>query len=143
MRPTLVLVAERGRARLFAWQRRNEAPTELESFVNPEGQMHETSLTSDLPGSNAGADGSHHRVGAEWVRKDRAAEVFAPKLAERLDDARKRGEGRSFFLVAPPGFLGLLRSRLSAETTKMVEREIGRNLVRLPIEKLQEHLEPD
>ena len=57
------------------------------------------------------------------------AEALARRLAERLDTARTRHGVERFVVVAPPRFLGMLRSALGDATRKQVVTEIGKDLV--------------
>lgn len=143
MAHTWILLAEEGRARLLEREERDSPLSEGEAFTNPAGHMHESELTSDLPGSSSAAGAGRHNVDTDQGPKAHSREVFAKMLADRLDDARVEHLCERLVLIAPPRFLGLLRKHLGDNTARIVEREIGKNLVRHSLDEVLEQLERD
>ncbi len=143
MARTWIMVAEEGRARLLGREKLKSSLSEIESFTNPAGHMHETALTSDLPGRASATGAGRHKMGAENGPKAHASEVFAKSLADRLDDGRKQNHCERLVLVAPPKFLGLLRGHLSDESTRMVVKSLDKNLVRSTLEEIRDELDRD
>jgi protein required for attachment to host cells len=66
------------------------------------------------------------------------AHGFAAELALYLDEAHRDGRFDELILVAAPGFLRQLRDRLSKAARNAVVGEIGKNLVDVGRETLQE-----
>jgi protein required for attachment to host cells len=137
-----ILVAESSRARIFSSTRlNNPALKEVEDFVHPESRLHEGDLTTSKPGSDKNSQGqARHTLNDETSVKKQENLYFARELTERLESGRTRGEYKNLILVAPPGFLGLLRDNLSTESSKLVVREINKNLVHETTRQLEQHL---
>jgi protein required for attachment to host cells len=65
---------------------------------------------------------------------------FLRRLAERLNAAVNAGQAKSLILVAPPRALGVLRQTYSHNLRAAVRAEIDKDLVRLPVHEIEEHL---
>ena len=59
---------------------------------------------------------------------DRAVSDFARALADKLKDARVQNQYKQLVLVAPPRFLGLLRSSLDGPTAQLVMASLDKDL---------------
>lgn len=142
MNKTWVIVAESSRARLFSIEAKNEPLVELEDMLNPPSRMHNSKLTTDLPGRAYGSTGSgtKHSMESKITPKDQAAIDFAKTIAERIEKSRTSGQLKSLILACSPKFLGILRQHLSAETQKLVTRSIDKNLVEMPEADIRAHL---
>jgi len=141
MQRTWILVAESSRAKLYSAKNRKAPLSELETLVYPNGRMHEGDLVSDHPGSDGGSVGQGRRVMDDKVTAREQERIdFAKLLAGRLNGARKEGEFNDLILVAPPGFLGVLRDNLSKEVSAMVSHQVDKNLVQQPVEVLRKYL---
>ena len=141
MSNTWILVAESSRARVYSSKSSSMPPVEIEDLVHPAGRLHEGDLVSDSPGSDGASIGQgRHVLDAETTAGEHESLVFAKELAERLDRARSEGVFDKLVLIAPPGFLGLLRESLSRTVRESVTREINKNLVRESPEALHSYL---
>lgn len=141
MSRTWVLVAESSRAKLYAVDG-NVAPlSELEDLVHPAGRMHEGDLVSDRAGNDGGSIGQgRHVMDDKTSAREYEKIEFARQLAERLDAGCNSGCFERLVLIAPPGFLGLLRDKLSKKVTDRLYKQIDKNLVQKPAEVVREHL---
>ncbi len=139
MTQTWVLVADGSRARLFN-RLKNRQLEELEVLVAPEGRLHEGDLVSDRGGHVDSVGGRGHDVGTDRSAKEHEAVNFAKRLAARLEEGRVASQVDRLVLVAPPKFLGHLRSSLSGPAAGMVALTIDKELTQLPVDKLAEHL---
>jgi protein required for attachment to host cells len=129
---TWVVVADSAAARLF----RASSPTgpleEFESYAHAEGRAHARDLVSDEPGRSYDSIGvGRHAMEQRVASREQEQDGFAKMTAERVRSARSKGEVTRVFLVAPPEFLGHLRSSLDGETKRLVEGEFGLNVVRM------------
>jgi protein required for attachment to host cells len=141
MQNTWVLVAESSRAKLYRVNGRLAPFTEIEALVHPESRMHEGDLVSDSAGSDGGSVGQgRHVIDNRISARDHESLEFARTLANRLDSGRTNGDFDKLVLVAPPEFLGHLRSNLSKEVMSMVSRQVDKNLVQKPAEVLRNYL---
>lgn len=142
MNKTWVIVAESSRARLFLLDAKNEPLVEMDDMLNPSARIHESELTSDLPGRAYGSTGSgiKHSMEPKITPKDQAAIDFARTIAERVEKARTTNEVESIILACSPKFLGILRHNLSDESQKLVTLSIDKNLVEMPEAEIRAHL---
>jgi protein required for attachment to host cells len=138
---TWILVAESSRAKLYSVDG-NVAPlSELEDLVHPAGRMHEGDLVSDRAGNDGGTMGQgRHVMDNKTGAKEYEKIEFARQLAERLETACNCGDFERLVLIAPPGFLGVLRDKLSKKVIDRVYKEIDKNLVQKPAEVVREHV---
>lgn len=139
MAKTWILAAESSRAIIYAMESRIKPLKEVESLAHPEGRAREQDLTSERPGRAFDAAG-RHTVGKEVEPKRYEAQLFATRLAERLDHGRTQGEFDHLVLVAPPEFLGILRHSLNDRTLKLVSQSLDKNLVLKGEQAVRDHL---
>lgn len=138
---TWVLVAESSRAKLYAANTRRGPLVELDSFVHPEGRMHEGDLVSDRPGSDGGSVGQGRHVVDDRTTARRYENIsFAKEIAGNLEQARIKGAFDKLILIAPPAFLGLLRENLSKEIMDRVTDQIDKNLVQQPAQVVRDYV---
>jgi protein required for attachment to host cells len=129
MTKTWILVADGARARLFETDTPRNELAELESFVNAEGRRHERDLISDRPGRAFDSAGEgRHAMGTHDRTRDHDALEFAQDLAHRLEAGCQEHGVEQFVLVAPPRFLGQLRTKLGTGVERRVVREIAKDL---------------
>lgn len=154
-----ILVADASRARLFRQQQKQkQQPLDhIESFEHPDSRARARDLMADSNGRKpAGPDmgpayggrsvsHSYGRVGAapDTDPKTVEAQKFARELATMLQDGLHRHAYDKVVLVAPPQFLGLLRSTVSNEVSKHIETTINKDLTRLELHELQGHLQDE
>lgn len=142
MSTTLVVVAQRARARLFFHDGSGEPLREVRDLVHPESRMRGLSMETDRPGRVHDRTGpARHAMAQEETTKEREAANFARELAEAIRGYRVENELDGVVLVAEPGFLGMLRGSLDDATTKAVSGEVPKGLVDRPVEEIATHLE--
>jgi len=139
MSQTWVLVADGSRARFFN-RTKNRKLEELEVLVAPEGRLHEGDLVSDRGGHVDSTGGRGHDVGTDKSAKEHEAVTFAKRIAARVEEGRVASMLDRLVLIAPPKFLGHLRSSLSAPAAGLVALTIDKELTQLTPDKLAEHL---
>lgn len=141
MPTTWVLVAESSRAKIYELDKRNTPLKELEGLTHTPSRLHESSITSDLPGRSQDSHGhGSHKMGSHTGVKEHESMEFARTLGQHLDHARTRGKFDKLIIMSPPAFLGQLRKSISHETNKFVVSEIDKNLVKHSAQDIQEHL---
>jgi protein required for attachment to host cells len=139
-----VIVADASRARIFEARALGRGLREIEEIANPAGRAHSKDLLADAGGRtypNAGA-----RQGSAQPRSDpveHGVEVFAKRLADRIEQGRVERRFERLCFVAPPRFLGLLREKCCRETGKLVEFELAKDLSQLDTAAIDEHLRND
>lgn len=141
MNPMMIVVADSTRARIFTTESTRSPLTEIETFANPEGRMHEQDMVSDMPGKDSGKGGAGAHAFQEIVEpKQQKITEFAKRLADFLDDARKKNKLGKLLLMAAPDFLGELRNQLSKETREKVTFELDKNLAHHDEEDIRKHM---
>ncbi|NJO67722.1 MAG: host attachment protein [Rhodospirillales bacterium] len=66
--------------------------------------------------------------------------LFAHEMADRLEDARKKGAFDRLVVVAPPEALGDLRAEFGKSLASLVSAEMPKDLTKVPIHALPEFL---
>lgn len=136
---TWVIVADGTRARFFN-RLANRQLEEFDVLLSPDNRLHEGDLNSDRQGRIDSTGAGVHGVGNKNATKDHEQDVFAKRVAARVDEGRKVGQVGKLLLVASPKFLGRLRSSLSGPSADLVVHTIDKELTQLSPEKLAEHL---
>ncbi|GHC29493.1 host attachment protein [Aidingimonas halophila] len=130
---TYIVVADAARARIFT--RDGLKLTEQDSLVHAEGRMHEGDLITDGRGDMH--ESTATSSGGEEVALHHHAELFAKQVAERLYRARVDNKMANLILVAPPQFLGLIRDKLDAVTSKLILHTLSKDLSKAALETIQ------
>lgn len=139
---TWIVVADSAAARFFRAPSPTGALEEFESYAHAEGRAHVRDLVTDAEGRQFDSFGKGNRSGMQprVDPKEQENIGFARMIAERVRSARSKGEVNRVFLVAPPEFLGHLRSTLDGETKRLVEGEFALNVVRMRPEDIRSRL---
>lgn len=135
-----VVVADSTRARIFSAENRTAPLVEITSLEHPEGRMHATDLTSDLPGKDSDRSGAGKHSISETDPKQQEAITFGREITDILEEARTSNKFRQIALIAAPAFLGILRDLLSAPLAKLVTCELDKNLTQLDAAVIRENL---
>jgi protein required for attachment to host cells len=136
-----VLAADNSRARLFTAEKPVSPLTETKDLTNPEARLHEGDLVSDKTGRDRNpSTGSAHGVGADASHKQDGADRFALFVCEELDAARLAGAFSKLYILAAPGFLGLLRKHQSDGLKQAIVAELDKNLTTQDPAAIRKHL---
>lgn len=143
MAKTWILVAHDAGARLFE----NEGPGKgielIEELDHPEGRERDRDFDSDRPGRSFrknSADPRRAAMSRSETPHERAVSDFARTLAQKLQHGRTSNRYDRLVLVAPPRFLGLLRSSLDGPTARLVVGSLDKDLAAHKESELLEHL---
>ena len=131
MAKTWILVAHDAGARVFENRGPGKGLDLLETIDHPEGRERDRDLKSDRPGRSFRKDsGDPRRASMSRTEgpHDRAVSDFARALAVKLQHARTENRYERLVLVAPPRFLGLLRTSLDGPTTQLVIGSVRKDL---------------
>jgi anti-anti-sigma factor len=131
-----VVVADRGRARIFAAENDAAPLVEIESLACPEGTSHPHDLVTDKQGYFKGHSNSMQTGDPETDFRHRAAHRFAHRVVDYLDEARQHNQFGELVLVASPMFLGELRSHLKEPLEKLVTCQIDKDFTTLSAEEI-------
>ena len=136
-----VVVADAGRARLFAMDR---GPSTL--YQMPDAEMEGPhrrgrAIMADRPGRTFDSTGQHRHALEPHTDPERNDELrFLKSVVERIHRAHKGREVEKLVLVAPPRVLGDFRAMLPAGLRKIVTHELARDLAHAPIEDIRDQL---
>ena len=143
MAKTWILVAHDAGARLFE----NEGPGKgielIEELDHPEGRERDRDFDSDRPGRSFrknSADPRRAAMSRSETPHERVVSDFARTLAQKLQHGRTSNRYDRLVLVAPPRFLGLLRSSLDGPTARLVVGSLDKDLAAHKESELLEHL---
>lgn len=144
-----IVVADQAEAAFYDLGSRTEEPRFTTRLTDPVAHLHDRDMKSDRPGrfSNhapliGGRRGAtaHHGTGGERSPRKHEAALFADRIAEQLEQARRSGEFDRLVVMAAPAFLGLLRKALPDSVRLHVAAEVGKDLVHEPPAMLQAHV---
>ncbi len=129
MSDTWVVVADKGRCRLFSQSSRHGPLTELPGLVSPAAGLKNQDINADRPGRTFdSAGGGRHAKSPPVSPVEQAAIRFAKSIAEHLESARNGKRFGGLILVAEPRFLGHLRSAIGRPLRDCVAAEIDKEL---------------
>jgi protein required for attachment to host cells len=136
-----VVVADSVRCRLYEQELVQSDYCEIKDWVHPESRLHDRDAMTDQPGSDGGAVGQgRHAMPSKTDPKEHEQAVFAREIVEHLENGRKHGAFNHLVLVAPPAFLGKLRSEMSDELGRMLVAEINKDLTKCSANEVQEYV---
>jgi protein required for attachment to host cells len=143
MAKTWILVAHDAGARLFE----NEGPGKgiemVEEIDHPQGRERDRDFDSDRPGRafrKNSADPRRAAMSRSESPHERDVAAFARTLTQKLQHGRTSNRYDRLVLVAPPRFLGLLRSSLDGPTAQLVVGSLDKDLAAHKESELIEHL---
>ena len=141
MTTTLVVVAQRSRARLFDHKASGKGLTEIQDLVHPEARLHGLDLETERPGRVHDRVGpARHGMAQEETTKEREASNFAREVADAIETRRTHEGFDQLILIAEPGFLGMLRKTLDPVSAKNVLGEVRKEIVDRKVDEIAGYL---
>jgi protein required for attachment to host cells len=147
-----IVVANQAEAAFYDLESRTAQPRFTTRLTDPLAHLHDRDMKSDRPGrfsnhaapagSRRGATG-HHGAGGERSPRKHEAVLFAGRIAEQLEQARRGGEFDRLVVMAAPAFLGLLRKALPDSVREQVAAEVHKDLLHEPPASLKAHVPED
>jgi len=132
-----VLVADASRAQLFESDETLAELTPIEAHTHPESRLPASELVAgDRGATRAFAGGSHSRYERHSDPHQATVDVFARELADVLNAGRIAHRFESLIVVAPPAFLGALRSHIDVESTRCVVASIAHDWTSVPLHEI-------
>jgi len=137
-----VLVCDAAKARLFEVRHGDPSFHPVELLMHEQSRSKASELVSDHSGSRSsqGRSVHHDALAPRSSPKDIEKAHFAHTLTATLDQAMRSTYFRSWVLVAPPHFLGLIRKELSGELEKHLVATVDKDLNDLDALALTERL---
>lgn len=139
---TWILVADRSRAKLFHALPDGQSPyPTLGCWSHAAGRLQPRDRDSDEPGRVVHPAGYVSAVEPHEDRDHVEARRFSKELVSHLESLRQEHRFDQFVVIAPPGFLGVLRDSWTPSLRSMIARELNLDLSGLPDSELQKRLE--
>ena len=136
---TWIVDADSSYARILAQRKAGAELEEIVDLTNPGARLKGEDLESDRPGRSYDSRGSgRHAMEPRHTRKEAGATNFAEQINAYLVEHDSKFD--ALVLVCPPKFLGELRKRLGDNAGRKVVREIGKDVVRLDMQRIRELL---
>ncbi|MEP9354182.1 host attachment protein [Xanthobacter sp. KR7-65] len=110
----------------------------VESFSEPHPGT--AALGTDRPGRVHESASTARSAMEETDLHAEAEAAFIGRVAQRIEALVAGGAPRRILLVAPPKALGTLREALSAKVKALVDGELAKDLVKLPLEEIGRHI---
>jgi len=109
-----------------------------EVLEEPHAPTHEQG--TDAPG-RAHSSVGHGRSAMEQTDwHEQAERQFLGKLMAQLDAAVTAGQVKSLVMIAPPRALGVIRQSYSPQVRGVVQREVDKDLVKMPVYEIEKYL---
>jgi protein required for attachment to host cells len=144
MPTTWIVAADSSRARVFEIAEPGRRLREVEEFNHPEGRANNREINAEPDGRffSRGGGPAGHTTGHKEAPVDHENEMFSKRLARYLDKARVEHRYDKLYLIAAPGFLGLMRENLSKEVRKLTAEEINKDLSWFDARDIERHVKP-
>jgi protein required for attachment to host cells len=137
----LVIVADASRARIFSAVDKAAPLTETKDLVNTASRLRDQDLVADGHGSGVDSTGhGKHTMGHENDAHKHQTSLFSRQLADEIESVRSTGALYRIYIIAPPVFLGLVRSDLTKASGELIEETINKDLVQHSIDDIRSHL---
>lgn len=137
---TWFVVADGEHARVLAHQT-DRGFEEVRRLDSAAAHQPARDLGADRPGrAFESAGGARHAVAPRTDPHRRAKTDFAQIVAEEIVRARQQGAFDRLALVAPPPILAAIKENLDAECGRRLDRELAKDLTKLPEDELRRRL---
>jgi protein required for attachment to host cells len=138
---TWILIANAGRARIFARRGRTQPWQAVREFAHSQSTAKVSELVTDKAGRVQQRMGSRRSAAdPQTSPKEVEARHFAQELAAALHEGLERGTYKRLVLVAPPHFLGLLRHCTTPAVHEAVSASINHDLTNVAAHDLPARL---
>lgn len=134
---TRVIVADNARARIFTSSSVISELEEVEGFVHPEAHLSNSDLVGDSAGKSVDQHGS---LDPPTSAKAAEAQGFAKMLGKHLKQLHNQQHFEQLILIAPPGFLGMLRKELASPLDRLVSLSIDKDLTAATVEQIIDYI---
>jgi protein required for attachment to host cells len=146
---TRIVVADQAEARFYDTAGFSHPLKFAGMLTNPIAHLRDQDLTSDRPGrifNSSSATGrrrgatTRHGAGGERTPRRHATQLFAHRIADELDRARRARRFGRLILIAAPTILGELRAALTAGVLRCVAATVNKDVVHRRPDDLRRYL---
>lgn len=136
-----IVIADGEHARFLVPQPHRREVHEVSALTSPHAGERSSALGTDRPGRSFESVGStRHAIEPKHDAHEMAKAAFLRTVAEEINRAAVEGRFDHLLLVAPGRELPMLLEALSAQATAMVVGRLGKDLVKVPVHALPDHL---
>ena len=141
MKMIWILVANQAEAQIYSSDQMPGNLLLVDVLANKEGTAHPRDLISDAPGRAFDSTGSgRHAMEPNTGVKEEQRRRFVKEIVERLKTTQSKGGFDKLVLLAAPAVLGVIRKTLPPDLTKIVIKEIPKDVIGQSIGKIQSQL---
>ena len=138
MKKTWILVANQAEAQIYSSDRLPGDLLLVDVLENKEGASYARDLVSDAPGRAFDSTGSgRHAMEPNTGVKEEQRRRFVKEMVERLQTAQSKSVFDKLVLLAAPAVLGVIRKTLPADLTRIVIKEIPKDVIGQGVDKIQ------
>ncbi|MBB3223086.1 host attachment protein [Pseudoduganella umbonata] len=162
MKPTWIITANAGRARIFEESALTEPLQEIEDMVSPGARQSISDVMTDQAGPTAAAKSSHnigsgnqapgipHNANSGAPNKqyqpavtpnEAEAVKFAKDISSYLSKAHQEGRFAQLVISASPQFLGTLRTVIDPQLKDLIKTEFNKDYTHFNGPQLREQLQ--
>lgn len=138
---TWILVANASKANLYLNSGPKKGLKKLKEFDHSASRDKASQLVTDRPGHNKSHGNGRGAYVPATDPKQNEAHNFALELARQLDHGRSTNEFQRLILVAPPAFLGMLKSSMDTRVLGLVSDSFEKDYTKVAEKELSGHLE--
>jgi protein required for attachment to host cells len=135
-----ILVASQSDARFFDLDHWEDMPRASGELTDSKAHLHNRDFNSDRPGRVFDHASSWPNGRREETPRRHEAAVFATRIADELERARRAEEFERLIVMAGPAFLGLLRHAFPEALRHTVLAEVPKDLVHQGASVVREHI---
>jgi len=138
---TWIVLADAASARLYEASGPRGNWALVAELQHPESRAHDSELGTDKPGRVKQSKGYRSAMEPPTPPKKVEVKKFARQLAKALQDGLSKGAYERLVLVAPSGFLGVLRSELGDRVHGRIGALVDKDYLHLDQREARERLD--
>ena len=136
-----ILVANQSEAQIYSSKQFTGNLTLLHTLTHAEASAHTRELTTDAPGRVHDRIGSaRHSIEPETGIKEEGRRRFVKEMVDLLEAARQKGDFKQLVVLAAPAVLGVIRKSLTDSLSRIIAKEIPKDVIGQDKEKIQTQL---
>ena len=136
----MVFVCDRPKALFFENAGNKEYPDLRMREVLEQKNPSTSEQGTDRPGRSHSSVGPGHSAVGQTDWHDQAVAQFLKGIAEKLHLAVHKGTTKQLVIVAPPRALGMIRPHYTPAIKQALQKEIDKDLVKMPADEIEKHL---
>ena len=136
-----IVVADGEHVRFLVPQPHSREVREVSALTSPHARERSSALGTDRPGRSFESAGTtRHAIEPRHDAHEMAKAAFLRTVAEEINRAAAEGRFDHLLVVAPGHALPMLLEPLSAQASAMIVGRLGKDLVKVPVHDLPDHL---